>query len=544
MTAQTTPHPAGPGATARYAWSIPGFVVEKSGMGGPEAWCYTDRWSYEAGESISVHTHTTEGTYSLTLTRDGLRPEVVWSRSGLTGQAQETPGDAYAVGCGWPQALQIEVDPSWESGFYLVTIETESGGRTISNDHFVVIKATAHRRAPYVLIHTTSTLTSYNDWGGANAYRGLGDGPGHDIPSPRLSLQRPIARGMLRQPPEAPRSSNPHTPAMHELPRHPAYEWAHAHGYSRHYADAGWATYERPFAVWAEREGYRLDHLTQVDLHTDPLALEGYAGAIFVGHDEYWTWEMRDTVDAFVDNGGHIARFGGNFLWQVRLEDDATTQVCYKNPFDDPALETNPTRVTTAWDAPIIGRPGAQTMGLTGMGGVYNRYGSAAPRSSGGFTVSRPNHWAFADTDLSYGDVFGGAPICVAAFELDGVDYGVRRGMPYATGTDGAPVDLEILAMAPATVGEVDRWNGGVPLGAPINEVIELIGAMYGDDIPDRFTDEFYGSGMVAYFERGAGSVFTAGTTEWVNGLRLNDPFTQQITRNVLDRINPRETTA
>lgn len=529
--------------TPRYAWSIPGFVVEKPGMGGPEAWCYTDRLSYLPGESISVHTHTTEAAYSLTLTRDGLNPEVVWTQSGLTGQAHSTPDDAYAVGCNWPQALQIDVDPTWASGFYLLTITVEVDGREHSNDHFVVVRAAEQTRAQFALVHATSTVTSYNDWGGANAYRGLGEGPGHDVPSTSLALRRPIARGMLRQPSGAPRSSNPHTPAMHELPRHPAYEWAHTHGYSRHFADAGWATYERPFTVWAEREGYQLDHLTQVDLHTDPHSLDGYAGVIFVGHDEYWTWEMRDTVDAFVDQGGHVARFGGNFLWQVRLEDDATTQVCFKNPFDDPLLSTNPTRVTTAWDAPIVERPGAATMGLTGLAGVYNRYGSAAPRSSGGFTVSRPNHWAFENTDLNYGDVFGGAPICIASFELDGVDYGVRRGMPYATGEDGAPLDLEILAMAPATAGEVDKWNGSVPIGAPLEEVHGLLGLMFGDDIPDRFTDEFYGSGMVAFFERGEGSVFNAGSTEWVNGLRLNDPFTQQVTRNVLNRIKHLEST-
>ncbi|MDQ3900308.1 MAG: hypothetical protein M3319_07620, partial [Actinomycetota bacterium] len=392
---------------------------------------------------------------------------------------------------------------------------------------------------PYVLVLTTSTMTAYNDWGGANAYRGLGDDPLVDVMCPRLSTQRPIARGMIRKPAEAPRSFNPHTPARGELPRHPAYEWAHAHGYSRHHADAFWATYERPFALWAEQEGVQLDVLTQHDLHLDPDALTPYACAIFVGHDEYWTAEMRDAVDAFVDGGGHVARFGGNFLWQVRLEADATVQVCYKMPSDDPLFSSDPTRVTTAWDWPPIGRPGAHTMGLTGLAGVYNRIGSAASRSSGGFTVYRPRHWALDGTDLGYGDVFGGAPVCVAGFELDGCDYTFRRGLPFPTGADGTPPTLEIIAMCPATWGEEDRWQGQVPLAAPIGEVRELIAAMF-HPLPDRFAGEAYGSGMVATFTRGRGSVFCAGATEWVHGLSSREEFTEQITRNVLTRFATR----
>ena len=99
------------------------------------------------------------------------------------------------------------------------------------------------------------------------------------------------------------------------------------------------------------------------------------------------------------------------------------------------------------------------------MAGVYNRYGATTPRSSGGFTVYRPDHWALNGTDLYYGDNFGIAPICVAGFEMDGVDFTFRKGQPYATGVDGAPEDLEIIAMAPAVSGSRDKWNGKVPIG-------------------------------------------------------------------------------
>ena len=91
---------------------------------------------------------------------------------------------------------------------------------------------------------------------------------------------------------------------MVEAPWPPPYEWARLNGYSRHLADAYWATYQRNFALWAERNGYELDYLTQHDLHLDAGALDGYRCAVVVGHDGYWSWPMRDAIDAFVNGGG------------------------------------------------------------------------------------------------------------------------------------------------------------------------------------------------------------------------------------------------
>jgi hypothetical protein len=42
---------------------------------------------------------------------------------------------------------------------------------------------------------------------------------------------------------------------------------------------------------------------------------------------------------------------------------------------------------------------------------------------------------------------------------------------------------------------------------------------------------------MVASFSRGRGTVFCAGASEWVNGLRLREEFTEAITHNVLRRF-------
>lgn len=356
-------------------------------------------------------------------------------------------------------------------------------------------------------------------------------------------MQRPLGKGFLSKPEGAPRNVHSTIPPGGWVPRHEGYEWALANGYSRHHAEAFWATYERPFFIWAEEQGYTLDFLTQWDLHFFPDVLAAYRCVIIVGHDEYWSWEMRDTLDKYLESDGRLARFAGNFIWQVRLSPDGSTQICYKNPQLDPVATLQPERTTTFWDSPKVGRPGAQTMGLTGVAGCYNRYGSTTPRSSGGFTVYRPEHWALDGTDLYYGDQFGAAPICIAAFELDGVEYTFRHGLPYPTYEDGAPESLEIVAMALAVVGAEDRWGGRVPLGAPASEFDHLVESAYGDSPPPYLKDKRYGSGMIATFQKGAGQVFNAGSCEWVNGLIQRDPFTEIITRNVLNRFIKRAAT-
>ena len=42
----------------------------------------------------------------------------------------------------------------------------------------------------------------------------------------------------------------------------------------------------------------------------------------------------------------------------------------------------------------------------------------------------------------------------------------------------------KILAMAPAVIGEIDHWDGQVPLGAPENEALGLVAALYDGEPP------------------------------------------------------------
>ena len=184
---------------------------------------------------------------------------------------------------------------------------------------------------------------------------------------------------------------------------------------------------------------------------------------MIVGHDEYWSWQMRDEVDRFVDAGGNVAGSGGTSATRCGSSRTARSR-SPAGVLRIPLWGTDRQHLSAAlWELPGIGRPGAQTMGLNGLGGIYTHYGVACPRSAGGYTVYRPRHWALEGTDLYYGDLLGGPPAYIASYEVDGVNYTFRKGLPYPTFDDGAPASLEIIGMCPAVAYEEDRFQGTVP---------------------------------------------------------------------------------
>jgi hypothetical protein len=504
------------------------------------AWCYTDRLSYLPGEQISIHTCTTSDRYELAIYRDGATQTEVLVARELPGQFYQTPLDCSVSGCKWPIAKQVEVSPHWKSGGYILLIRAYGKDGAIAEHHFPFAIRTPQPSAPdaILLLNCTSTWVAYNDWGGSNFYEGI-LGEGRDQATPVASTLRPFSRGFAWLPDGAPRIPLREPLKMGAALRYPHMEWAYANGFSKKYASAGWATYERHFLRWAEGCGFTVDVATQHDLHRDPEILEGYRCVAIVGHDEYWSWQMRDAIDAYVSRGGRVARFAGNFGWQIRIEEEGTRQICYKWQAEakDPIRNTAQKHLlTTAWDDPVVSRPGTLTFGLKASSGIYAGWGGCVPRGSGGFTVYRPEHWAFEGTDLYYGDQLG-ANAKVFGYEVDGCDYTIRGGLPYADGSDGAPKDMEIIALGLATTLEADHGNPGSTffIGSADAQAVAYQRLRRSDqEAVDQVTR---GAGMIVSFDRGNGSVFNAASCEWVSGLIERDPFVERLTHNVLARF-------
>jgi hypothetical protein len=505
----------------------------------PEIWCYTDKLSYEPGEEVVFSISTTAPTYDLQILRDGAEPACVHQVSDQPGVHYPTPARAYANGCGWPASLRWRLPEDTRSGGYVVLAKIkDKSGNEIEQQHFFIVRVKkGQKKAPLVLIAATSTWIAYNDWGGSNAYEGI-DGDGGDLFSPNLSIERPWSRGLIWLPEGAPRI--PHTLPPHGIPRYPNIEFAFAQGFAKYYAAAGWAMYERNFVCWAEKNNIDHDIISQHDLHFNPELLEGYKGAVLVGHDEYWSRAMRDNLDQWLDSGGQVARFGGNFCWQIRLEDDGKKQVCYKYRArdEDPVRNTDDEHLlTSGWEDTQVGHPGAKTLGLNGFAGIYVGVGATLPRSQRGFTVYRSDHWAFEGTDLYYGDLFG-HEAGIYGFEVDGVEYTFNDGLPYPTYQDGAPENLEILAMGPATLIEEDHRLKGANLYLRDADAMFAASIKRNSMSEEALQKSRYGAGMIASFQHGKGEVFNAASCEWVVGLKQQDFYTEKITRNVLTRFS------
>ncbi len=502
-----------------------------------EIWGYTDRITYAPGERVALRVSTTAQKWDLEIGRDGVSYQPVLRESGLKGVHQDTPFDCSVSGCGWEVSYEFTIPADWPAGGYLVTLRAERDGDHVEEHHLFLLRCAKDKpAAPHLLVCATGTWLAYNCWGGSNHYEGI-TGPDQNAFSPVVSTQRPWTRGFCKLPAGAPRAVPDRAHTAGEMVRYPYMEWAYAYGYSKKYASAGWASYERHFARWAEAQGYDFDFATQHDLEADPDLLERHRCAVFVGHDEYWSANMRKAVDRFVTNGGRVARFAGNFLWQTRIEDEGQTQICYKYTAElDPLAGTDQQHlVTAAWEVDPVNWPGAQTFGVNGLKGIYAGLGRCAGQNSG-FTVYRPDHWALARTQLGYGDQLGSSSR-IYGYEVDGLDYRMEDGLPFPTGTDGADPDITILAMGLATNLEPDHGIWGETMYICSADAAFKAQTLFGELTQETLDRSTRGNGVIVHWERGQGEVFTAATCEWVMGLTRRDWQVEQITRNVLDRL-------
>jgi hypothetical protein len=187
--------------------------------------------------------------------------------------------------------------------------------------------------------------------------------------------------------------------------------------------------------AWLEREGFRFDCCTDVELHDGTIDLMRYQGLISFGHHEYWSDEMRRHVESYVARGGNVAFFGGNTCW-FRIEYDAPLKAFRR-----------------------IGRWAENPEWcFTGVSYAYGGGKWIGARPATGFTVLEPLHWLFARTGLTGGEIFG-AQERLIGYECDAApdesDFDVVASASIAdwTVTDGSG-DLSHTARADMGVRE------------------------------------------------------------------------------------------
>ncbi|GMV84086.1 MAG: hypothetical protein AMXMBFR7_52700 [Planctomycetota bacterium] len=431
---------------------------------------YGSAVSIAAGEAISIHVSTDCADYSLEVFREGVELRSMLREEKLKGAEHPVPEEAWSNGCGWPVAYTLKVPSDWPSGAYRVRLSVKNvgdryqrwGASTAEHDILFVIRAVRPgSSSPILLELCTNTYAAYNNWGGHSLY---GYNSKDKLKAARVSFNRP---GL---------------------------------GY---YGSCRITRWETHFIQWCDRNNIKLEYATNYDLESHPEILSKYKLICSVGHDEYWSWPMRDNIERYIGDGGNVAFMTGNAVcWQVRFEDSGRTMRCHKEASDaDPLYHTEQRHLTTArWNVPPVNRPENT---LTGVGwdyGGYHRSHGMHMDGSGAYTVKRANHWVYEGTGLKDGDAFGGADTIVG-YETDGCLFAIGDdGKPHPTGKDGTPLNFEIVAQAPAA-------------------------SFAGHD----------GTACMGVYQRG-GTVFTAGTTDWAHGLD-RDAVVQRITKNLIQRL-------
>jgi hypothetical protein len=464
------------------------------------------------GDAIALYA-AGSGPVDVEVVRDSGPPEVVWRAQEIATVPREVPATVVEDGCRWPAAMTIPTDPNWPSGMYVVRLRRAGEERADPATAWFVLRARQPGRSGCLVVLASNTWNAYNDFGGRNLYTG----------ATAVSFERPLAIGLLEKPTEAgERLVERAREYIAYTARHELSTW---HGM------AGWAGQERRFANWAAQSGIELDFATNRDLEEDPHLLDGYRLYLSIGHDEYWSWAMRDNVERFVAAGGNAAFFSGNTCyWQVRINRSRMT--CFKHRFiEDPLYGVDNARLTTMWSDPLISRPENELTGVSFTRGGYHHIFRSAPRGAGGYEVHRPDHWLLDGTGLRRGDLLGTAPM-VVGYECDGCDLTSRYGLPAPTGADGTPITFEIVATAPAT--PFDRDTTPLPLAPGADYELEFhTRRLLGDDSSVALDRLRNGHAVMGAYERG-GAVVTVGCTEWAYG--LHDPDVDRITRNVIAR--------
>jgi hypothetical protein len=259
------------------------------------------------------------------------------------------------IRCQWPATFTVTIPHDAVSGLYLV--------RVVRGDRYATFLPLVVRddRAADVLFQAgVSTYQAYNPWGGESLYQDDFDHvPGGFALS--VSFDRPYGR----------------------------------------FGDGQMLRYEQRMARFLERNGYDVTYTSSLDVSREGAGALTKRGAWFyVGHDEYWSGELRDAIEGARDSGVPELWFGGNpAYWKVRYTDpgpdgNARVITVYKmNPAADPLAGTS--QRTGRWRDPPIDRPEEQLLGV--MYESWMLFGQP-------WVVRNSSHPFYAGTGLGDGD--------------------------------------------------------------------------------------------------------------------------------------------
>jgi hypothetical protein len=449
---------------------------------------YASATSVNRGDSIFLYVNTKATRFDLHAYRvgwyQGLGARLVFESIALPGTDQPMPLmdiSSGLVDCAWINPIELTIanskDPSdWLSGVYLVKLTEAENGK---QSYIIFTVRDEARKADLLVQQSVTTYQAYNNWGGKSLYKWNSS---DNKRASKVSFNRPYAGN--QQNPVAAYGIGAGEFICNVQPNNLAYP----------ISNAGW---EINMVRWLEREAYDVAYCTNLDVHTNPALLLKYRAWLAVGHDEYWSWEMRYHLEQVLDSGVNLGFLSANTgYWQVRFEaSEASNQadrimVCHKSAQRDPYSQSDQTRhlTTCQWRDEPFSYPEAKLLGV-----MYT-----ADPVDGDIVISNAQHWVFNETGLHNDDKLVG----LLGYEVDCIHA-------------SSPSAIEILAQSP--------WS-------KLND-----------------SNEQGLAHMTLYTTDKSTMVFAAGTIQWswalddFNAPELrtsrNNMAAQQMTRNILQRF-------
>jgi hypothetical protein len=424
---------------------------------------YGDAISINKGQSLNLKVSLAQASqYNVDVYRlgyyGGTGGRLMSSASGLSGVTQAAATidpTTRLVEYKWNNSYTVQTGTDWTSGLYLAKLTDSTTGKQ-SYVEFVV--RDDNRPAEIGFQDAYNTAAAYNNAGGYSSYT---FNSVNNQAAYKVSFDRPLSS-----------ETN------------------------------GILAWEYQTARWAEAQGYDISYYSNIDVHTNPNQLYSHNAFLSVGHDEYWSLEMRNSVEKARDNGTNLAFFSANSAyWRVRYEPSTTGQAnrvlsIYKDNWaQDPLAQQDNSLATTRFRSAQVNRPENDLLGVMYTGLTNN------VTAGYDFVVSNATDPYYAGTGLKNGDKIPG----LVGYEWDAV---VNNGL--------TPAGLVILSQSPVIP------DGGTAPGLP----------------PGTNTNI---SNAVRYKAASGAKVFSSGTIQWAWGLENDlvpnprrNPATQKITTNIL----------
>lgn len=281
---------------------------------------------------------------------DGARKVDSIEKSLTTAQIQPHPIVDMSLGlidCGnWSVSASWQIPDDAVSGVYFAKLVREDGTEDASIIPFVVRDDAS--TSDIVFQTSDTTWQAYNAWGGASLYYG-------EVPVDPADMI-----GYL--PPNCSCGLTAIGRASAVSYNRPIITNTSPVGGSHDYIFG----VESSAISWLEQNGYDVSYISGVDATRNGALLLNHDAYLSVGHDEYWSAEQRENVEAARDAGVNLAFWSGNeCYWKVRWESSIDgsgqayrTMVCYKETW---GTSTDPSDTGTGtWRDPRYADPGQE----------------------------------------------------------------------------------------------------------------------------------------------------------------------------------------